>query len=143
MGRKVKIILIVFTVILLAIMLMIDQQRIADSAQHVESAKNEKEINASIKPIDNESGLIIAPGLALVKTNCLRCHSGKIIAQNRGSRENWLATIRWMQETQNLWNLGDQEELILDYLSQNYAPQQVGRRKNLSSIEWYELKEEQ
>jgi hypothetical protein len=55
------------------------------------------------------------------------------------SREGWKATIVWMQETQNLWDLGANEELILNYLSKNYAPTDKGRRQNLEITEWYEL----
>ncbi len=47
--------------------------------------------------------------------------------------------IRWMQQTQNLWDLGENEELILDYLSTYYPPEEKGRRENLKDIEWYEM----
>ena len=56
------------------------------------------------------------------------------------SKERWLATIRWMQETQNLWDLGENETAIVNYLAKNYAPNKVGRRQNLTNIDWYELK---
>ena len=93
------------------------------------------------KPIDHETGLVIAPGFNLVKTNCLGCHSAKLITQNKASRATWKATILWMQETQNLWNLGENEPKILDYLAKHYAPGRVGRRMPLADIEWYELQE--
>jgi hypothetical protein len=41
--------------------------------------------------------------------------------------------LRWMQESQGLWPLDQVEATILDYLSANYGPQKVGRRKQLSS----------
>jgi hypothetical protein len=46
-----------------------------------------------------------------------------------------------MQEKQNLWDLGPNEDEIVAYLAKNYAPQNHGRRKNLSITkdEWYEL----
>ena len=44
-----------------------------------------------------------------------------------------------MQETQKLWDLGENEDIILDYLAEHYAPEDIGRRKNLENIEWYEL----
>jgi hypothetical protein len=46
-----------------------------------------------------------------------------------------------MQETQGLWDLGDQEKTILDYLAANYAPEESSRRANLDmdAIEWYIL----
>ena len=56
------------------------------------------------------------------------------------SREGWVATIRWMQETQNLWDLGENETAIVDYLATHYAPDQKGRRENLATTEWYQLK---
>jgi hypothetical protein len=46
-----------------------------------------------------------------------------------------------MQQTQGLWDLGDNEKPILDYLAKNYAPEDAGRRKQLTNVEWYILKE--
>ena len=88
-----------------------------------------------------ETGLIDDLGLILVVENCTSCHSAQLITQNRMSREGWSSTIRWMQETQNLWDLGADEETILNYLTSNYAPQKSGRRKNLGQIDWYKLEE--
>jgi hypothetical protein len=39
--------------------------------------------------------------------------------------------IRWMQETQGLWPLGENEVPVLDYLATNYGPVNVGRRRPL------------
>jgi len=94
-----------------------------------------------------ENGIHLATGLKydknfdLVRVNCAACHSGKLVAQNRATREGWQQMIRWMQETQGLWELGDKESKILDYLEKHYAPQEVGRRANLNTedIEWYIL----
>lgn len=77
------------------------------------------------------TGLVNASGHDLVAAHCSACHSTKLISQNRMSRDTWLATIRWMQKTQNLWPLGDAEAPILDYLSTHYAPEETGRRKPL------------
>lgn len=85
------------------------------------------------------TGLVEAEGLMAVVNNCTNCHSAKLVTQNRMNRERWIATIRWMQETQNLWNLGDQEEVIVNYLIANYPAPEKGRRPLLSDIEWYEL----
>lgn len=85
------------------------------------------------------TGLIDAPGLMETVNNCTTCHSAKLVMQNRMSKARWHATIRWMQETQNLWDLGDQEDIIVDYLVANYPPQKKGRRQGLSEIEWYTL----
>lgn len=85
------------------------------------------------------TGFVDADGLMLVVNNCTNCHSAKLVTQNRMSKEQWVATIRWMQETQNLWDLGNNEEAIVNYLATNYAPSKKGRRQNLTDIEWYEL----
>lgn len=87
------------------------------------------------------TGLKDAPGLMTVVNNCTNCHSAKLVIQNRMNKERWIATIRWMQETQNLWDLGQNEEIIVNYLSLNYPPTQIGRRANLTNINWYVLEE--
>lgn len=94
-----------------------------------------------VEGIHVASGLIVADGFELVKRNCLGCHSGKLISQNRMTRDRWLETIRWMQETQKLWDLGTNEAGILDYLETNYAPKDEGRRPQLANVEWYILEE--
>lgn len=85
------------------------------------------------------TGLVEGEGLDLVIQNCTSCHSSKLITQNRMTKTGWQSTIQWMQETQNLWDLGDQEAPIINYLAANYAPQKKGRRARLEDIEWYEL----
>ncbi len=87
------------------------------------------------------TGLIDAEGLMTVVNNCTNCHSSKLVIQNRMNRERWIATIRWMQETQNLWDLGGNEEIIVNYLVTNYPPNKKGRREVLTDIEWYELQD--
>lgn len=87
--------------------------------------------------IHQRTGLIEAEGLMVVVNNCTNCHSAQLITQNRMNREHWKETIRWMQETQNLWDLGKNEEIIIDYLVTNYPPEKKGRRMNLKEIEWY------
>ena len=89
--------------------------------------------------IDLESGLMATGDYELVKKNCTPCHSGKLITQNKATREGWASMISWMQETQGLWDLGGNQDAILDYLESCYGPEHVGRRKNLEKIEWYEL----
>ena len=86
------------------------------------------------------TGLKDAPGVDLVIQNCTNCHSAKLVTQNRMSKERWNATIRWMQKTQNLWELGDKQEIIVDYLVANYPVEDKGRRASLADIEWYKLK---
>ena len=87
------------------------------------------------------TGLREAEGLTEVINNCTNCHSAQLVIQNRMSEERWAATIRWMQETQGLWDLGKNEEIIINYLVTNYPPEQKGRRQILADIDWYELKE--
>jgi hypothetical protein len=92
-----------------------------------------------------QTGLLDGEGLNLVIAHCTACHSAQLVTQNRADREGWKKMIFWMQETQNLWDLGTQEEAILDYLAKNYAPEAVEsgnfRRAPLKDIEWYELKD--
>src|SRR5210317_1045413 len=83
---------------------------------------------AGATQLDTKTGLVLAPGFEVVRTQCTVCHSARLITQNRGDRDAWLAMIRWMQETQGLWPLGEQEAVILDYLSSNYGPRASGRR---------------
>jgi hypothetical protein len=87
------------------------------------------------------SGFIANEGFKAVLANCTNCHSSKLVIQNRATRDGWESMIRWMQRTQKLWELGENEDIILDYLSKNYAPQKKGRRATLSNVEWYVLEE--
>ena len=89
---------------------------------------------------DIQTGLVRDEGLETVKTTCTACHSSALILQNRFSREGWHEKIVWMQETQGLWDLGEDEDVILDYLAAHYAPEESrGRRRPLNDIEWYKL----
>lgn len=82
--------------------------------------------------VDPQSGLVKAEGFNLVLAHCSACHSTSLITQNAMSRERWLETIRWMQNTQKLWPLGEAEPLILDYLSAWYGPKKSARRAPLA-----------
>jgi hypothetical protein len=70
------------------------------------------------------TGLIDAENLMVVVTNCTNCHSAKLVTQNRMTAEGWSETIKWMQETQNLWDLMGNQELIANYLVKNHPPSQ-------------------
>ena len=91
------------------------------------------------------TGLVVAEGFKEVKATCTACHSAQLVTQNAATREGWEEMIRWMQRTQGLWELGDSEEVILDYLAEHYAPEEIGRRANLNveEIEWYILEGEE
>lgn len=101
-----------------------------DSAEDTEKVEN---------GIHVSTGLVYDDRFDIVRSSCTACHSAKLITQNRMSRENWKKTIVWMQETQKLWDLGPNEDKILDYLAEYYAPEEMGRRKNLEVEEWYML----
>lgn len=95
--------------------------------------------NEFVDGIHIRTGLKDGEGLMTVIANCTACHSAQLVIQNRMNKERWDATIRWMQETQNLWDLGDNQEVIVNYLVKNYPVTGKGRRGNLQDIEWYEL----
>ena len=102
------------------------------------SPKNNNTKEELIK--DNKMlGLIDDTGVLLVLQHCNSCHSTQFITQNRMTKEGWKSTIRWMQSTQNLWDLGEDEAPILAYLSKNYAPSAMGRRQGLVIKDWYTL----
>ena len=87
------------------------------------------------------TGLVDAEGLMTVVNNCTNCHSAKLVTQNRMNTERWNTTIKWMQETQNLWDLGNNQAIIVSYLVTNYPPIAKGRRMILTDIDWYELED--
>lgn len=87
------------------------------------------------------TGFVDDKGLMTVVNNCTNCHSAQLVIQNRMNADRWNATIKWMQETQGLWPLRENQKIIVDYLVRNYPPIEKGRRASLSNIEWYELKE--
>ncbi|KEA64777.1 putative periplasmic protein [Marinobacterium lacunae] len=81
---------------------------------------------------DPDTGFVIAPGWETVKNNCTACHSSKLVTQNAGSRNRWQYVIRWMQETQGLWQFpAETEKTILDYLTEHYGPKEGARRPPL------------
>ena len=71
-------------------------------------------------------------GWELVYAHCSACHSLRLVTTNRGDRGTWLRLIRWMQETQNLWQIdAATEDRLLDYLARNYGPPEAVRRAQL------------
>lgn len=76
--------------------------------------------------------LVDDEGWELVYAHCSACHSLRLVAAQRGDRNTWLRLIRWMQDTQNLWQIDPAVEAqILDYLASNYAPRPTARRAPL------------
>ena len=89
---------------------------------------------------DTETGMIVDKDLYIVKAQCTSCHSSKLIVQNRFTRDGWKQKIRWMQAKHNLWDLGETEKQVLDYLEKYYAPTAtLARRQPLKDIKWYKL----
>ncbi len=85
--------------------------------------------SAAAPALDPVTGLAMTGDWELVRGNCTACHSAKLITQQRGTPEQWLAMIRWMQKKQNLWQFDpDTERRIIDYLAENYPPQAARRR---------------
>lgn len=85
--------------------------------------------DAAEAALDPLTGLKMEGDWELVRNNCTACHSSKLITQQRGTADQWLGLIRWMQKTQNLWPLDpDTENRIIAYLAENYPPQADRRR---------------
>lgn len=67
-----------------------------------------------------------------MRNNCTACHSANLVTQNSGTRNHWESLIRWMQDTQGLWEFeAETEETILDYLAEYYGPKEDTRRPAL------------
>jgi hypothetical protein len=115
------------------------EPNITEEEQYV-TVPDEEDFDKIENGIHVRTGLVDAAGLMTVVNNCTNCHSAKLVTQNRMNKERWVSTIRWMQETQNLWDLGPNEEVIVNYLVTNYPTSKKGRRENLKEIEWYDLK---
>ncbi len=88
------------------------------------------ELAAAAEPqIDPVTGFKMTGDWELVRGNCTACHSAKLVTQERGTAEQWLAMIRWMQKKQNLWQFDPAtEERIVAYLADNYPPDAARRR---------------
>ena len=79
--------------------------------------------------IDPATGFKMTGDWEIVRANCVACHSSKLITQQRGSAQQWLTMIRWMQKKQNLWAFDPlTEEKIITYLADNYPPSDAERR---------------
>ena len=125
------------------VFLLQDQQGNEEFTDPVPVAISDLQLDPEFDKIVNgihvRTGFVEGQGLMTVVSHCTACHSASLVTQNRMNREGWEQTIRWMQKTQNLWDLGANEAVILDYLSTHYAPQKKGRRQNLANLEWYKL----
>ena len=79
--------------------------------------------------LDPLTGLRMTGDWEIVRANCVGCHSARLVTQQRGTAQQWLTMIRWMQKKQNLWPFDpDTEGRIIGYLAENYPPQADRRR---------------
>ena len=86
-------------------------------------------VAAAEPELDPVSGLKMIGDWETVRANCSACHSTKLITQQRGTAQQWLTMIRWMQKKQNLWTFDpDTENRIISYLAENYPPSDAQRR---------------
>ena len=84
--------------------------------------------------LDAFTGLKMAGDWELVRNNCVACHSAKLVTQQRGSKEQWLKMIRWMQKSQNLWQFdAETEAKIIGYLAEYYPPREQSRRAPIAA----------
>ncbi len=80
--------------------------------------------------INPDTGLIIDPDSPLVEANCLACHGSNLITNMRAGKDAWLAAIRWMQDSEGLWEIpAEDEEKILNYLTKYYGEKYDTRRR--------------
>ncbi|NAW35278.1 hypothetical protein GRB96_12705 [Halomonas alimentaria] len=89
-------------------------------------------LSVAAQESDPDTGLVMAEGWETVRSNCTACHSANLVTQNSGTRNHWEYLIRWMQETQGLWEFQPEtEDTILDYLAEYYGPKEDTRRPAL------------
>ena len=58
----------------------------------------------------------------LVRAHCTACHSSLILKNLRLSRSAWQDVIKRMQTDEGMWELGETEPKILDYLETYFGP---------------------
>jgi hypothetical protein len=145
LNRLVGLTSIIVLIALFQIMVPSYLEQLTSAAQEKDrmitpQSANGEEISDTlvVNGIHMRTGLVVDTGFVQVKANCLACHSSRLITQNKATKDGWAHTIVWMQETQKLWDLGSNEEVIINYLAKHYAPEESGRRKQLQDIEWYD-----
>ena len=90
-------------------------------------------VTAAEPELDDNTGLVRAPGWEMAAAHCGGCHSYALVTAQRGDADFWRSTIRWMQKTQNLWQIPEaQEQTLIAYLEANYNETDWGRRPPLS-----------
>lgn len=140
-------IILMILVTIMAIIIAFTSENEVSSVAYVPLSKapvEEPAYLAEVKDgIHQPTGLKVDMHLDLVLGNCLACHSADVIRNTRLSKEGWNSIIEWMQQKQNLWDLGKNHNNIVAYLAKNYAPDAQGRRKQLAikSNDWYVLED--
>ena len=85
--------------------------------------------------INPDNGLIIDTNVELVENHCLACHNSGLIVNMNANRDAWIAAIRWMQESEGLWEIpAEDESKLLDYLVKHYGEKYSTRRRLSLSI---------
>jgi ABC-type uncharacterized transport system auxiliary subunit len=116
----------------LAILAACGEKPIEEIAPAVETATVEQppaDVSEATVEIDPTTGFVMTGDWQLVRAHCTGCHSSRLITQQRGTAQQWLAMIRWMQKKQNLWQFdAGTEARIIAYLSDNYPPDAARRR---------------
>jgi hypothetical protein len=130
-----------FFAIILAIAPHKPQAIISQNSSVVSEEKTPPIMSEVVNGIHVPTGLVADQNFELVVNNCTGCHAPQLITQNRQTAQGWKSIIEWMQEKQNLWDLGKDEAKIINYLAKNYAPKNEGRRRNLNikTDDWYVL----
>ena len=101
----------------------------AEKEETADTGPAPEPLAASEPQLDPVTGMKMTGDWELVRGNCTACHSAKLITQQRGTAEQWLAMIRWMQKKQNLWQFDPGTEgRIIAYLAENYPPDAAQRR---------------
>jgi hypothetical protein len=108
------------------------KEPVAETMQAVEKTPIEVPpvaVSETTVQIDPVTGFKMNGDWELVRAHCSGCHSSRLVTQQRGTAQQWLAMIRWMQRKQNLWQFDPTtENRIITYLSENYPPDEARRR---------------
>lgn len=62
-------------------------------------------------------------GAEEVYYNCIACHSLRTVTNQRFSRRVWDEVLDWMVDSHGMHDLGDDREIILDYLETHLGPE--------------------
>lgn len=138
--KKIRVLLILFSLFYLISLYLLTHPDTFRKQQEVSEITQVSIVKPEVENgIHLESGLIAKGDYLLVVTHCGGCHAHSLVSQNKNTVQGWEEVITWMQETQGLWELGNDHNKIVKYLGTYYAPENTGRRKNLKIQEWYVL----